>query len=806
MAQNETWLKHDLLDAVKVQYLDGNLFSMDNAGNLIGVTLTRDGEDYSGGGSVSANVIRSDGGTVAVSGALSGKTATVVLPQAAYAVPGVVSIIVKLTASGQVTTIAALVANVYRSSTDTAIDPGTIIPSIQTLISQINTAVASIPADYSALWTKLAPAFSTDASYVAGQYVTYNSGLYRFNTSHSGSWSSSDVTAVNLGGEITDLKSAINIYSDYSIIQFIRGGKINTVGTTVDITSVTSDPNAQYAVVDCYEGDRFLITGTGMKNYRLWCFVDSNNAPISPQAGQNETANSKELTAPSNSSKLVMNITGEGGCLKGFKNPIDMLSFNGYPELLGYTALSSCRLPGWYGVRTSYVASITDLPTDYDGKGFTLEVIKRALSHTAIAYMQRITSTDGNVWSRFINDSGTVLYAWKKQTPDVFPDDLTKYFRFVDYIPSLGYTALSSAVQLGWYGCPASYVSSLTDLPSDYDGKGFNLEVFRKTLGSSAVVVMQRITSTDGNVWTRVINSDGSSVLYAWKRQTEKLFWTNKKVAWYGDSLSYGAGLSNSANAFPYKTAAALGMTIYNHAIGGSVIAKRNGNEQYGYDEIVFSLADFNSMTKDESKKYLVMDDPTNAHPFRIYSYIQGEWTPTSERTSQINGRSPIVDVITGVESDADVIVVALGFNDFMYHWTAFGEMSDRNKTTFYGALHSTVLYLLNNYPTKQIVFVKVLASRYQLNGNVSADWSCTTPDSVNPIGKTIGDYRNAVDEVCLYYSIPCLDLGGNIGFAQFMHPEEYYTSDNLHWNLAGHVRAASVITPMIKELRDYME
>ena len=71
MAQNETWLNHDLLDAVKVQYLDGNLFSMDNAGNLIGVKLTRDGVDYSGGGSISANVIRSDGGTVVVAGALS---------------------------------------------------------------------------------------------------------------------------------------------------------------------------------------------------------------------------------------------------------------------------------------------------------------------------------------------------------------------------------------------------------------------------------------------------------------------------------------------------------------------------------------------------------------------------------------------------------------------------------------------------------------------------------------------------------------------------------------------------------------
>ena len=71
MAQNETWLNHDLLETVKVRYLAGHLFSMDNAGNLIGVKLTRDGVDYSGGGSISANVIRSDGGTVVVAGALS---------------------------------------------------------------------------------------------------------------------------------------------------------------------------------------------------------------------------------------------------------------------------------------------------------------------------------------------------------------------------------------------------------------------------------------------------------------------------------------------------------------------------------------------------------------------------------------------------------------------------------------------------------------------------------------------------------------------------------------------------------------
>lgn len=208
MAQIETWLNQDMMQAVKVRYLDGNLFSQDNAGNLIGVKLTRDGEDYSGGGTVSANVIRADGGTVAVTGALSGNAATVVLPQSAYAVPGVVSIVVKLTVSGAIITIAAVVANIYQSSTETAIDPGTIIPSIQTLINQINTAVASIPADYSSLWETLAPAFSTSTAYTIGQYVTYDGGLYRFTSAHpAGAWSSSDTTAAVVGNVFTDLQT-----------------------------------------------------------------------------------------------------------------------------------------------------------------------------------------------------------------------------------------------------------------------------------------------------------------------------------------------------------------------------------------------------------------------------------------------------------------------------------------------------------------------------------------------------------------------------------------------------------------------
>ena len=151
MAYIETWVNQEMTKPVKVNYLGGTLFSQDVQGNLIGVRLTKNGEAYADGGTVSGNVIRADGGTVAITGSISGNKAQIILPAAAYAVVGAVTIIIKLTQNGQTATIGAFVGMVYASSTDTVVDPGTIIPSIADLIAQIQAAVGSIPADYSAL-------------------------------------------------------------------------------------------------------------------------------------------------------------------------------------------------------------------------------------------------------------------------------------------------------------------------------------------------------------------------------------------------------------------------------------------------------------------------------------------------------------------------------------------------------------------------------------------------------------------------------------------------------------------------------
>ena len=233
MARIETWFNQDLKKPVKVHYLDGNVFSMDNQGNIVGVNVFDNEYPASLSGTVAANVIRADGATVSVSGTLSDNKCYIVLPQTAYAVPGVISIIIKLTSGSDITTLCAIVANVYQSSTDSTVDPGTIIPSIETLIAEIEEAVATIPADYSSLWTSLAPTFDSGQAYFPGQYVTYDGDLWKCNTIHSGSWNASHFDTTKIGNELFALTQGLALLNVYDKDNVLDDKAINTSNGTV---------------------------------------------------------------------------------------------------------------------------------------------------------------------------------------------------------------------------------------------------------------------------------------------------------------------------------------------------------------------------------------------------------------------------------------------------------------------------------------------------------------------------------------------------------------------------------------------
>ena len=145
MAQHETWFIQDLKKPVEVKTIKGNVFSQDDQANIIGVEVLDNGSPATLSGTVSGYVIRQDNGTIEIEeGTLDGNKCSIVLPSAAYAVPGNLNIAIKLTNDEVVTTLLNVTGTVYRTSTDDAVYPGEVIPSINNLIEELDQTVAAM--------------------------------------------------------------------------------------------------------------------------------------------------------------------------------------------------------------------------------------------------------------------------------------------------------------------------------------------------------------------------------------------------------------------------------------------------------------------------------------------------------------------------------------------------------------------------------------------------------------------------------------------------------------------------------------
>lgn len=142
----------DLKSRPKAFYLGAVLYEGDALADRIAITVLDGGEPASLSGTVAGKVILSNGSTVAVTGgSISDNVVSIALPAAVYTVTGAIKITVSLTTGSVVTTLFGGVAIVTESTTDTIIDPGTVMSSIDSLIAAIDAAVDSIPDDYSAL-------------------------------------------------------------------------------------------------------------------------------------------------------------------------------------------------------------------------------------------------------------------------------------------------------------------------------------------------------------------------------------------------------------------------------------------------------------------------------------------------------------------------------------------------------------------------------------------------------------------------------------------------------------------------------
>lgn len=153
-------------------------------------------------------------------------------------------------------------------------------------------AMSGTPDGYSNLVDSIADDFSSGTDYKTGDYVLYESKLYRFTADHdAGAWSASDVEAVTVGEGLSDLNDALNQkapvinavreakYTDLSAIGIITGTEAEAYITGLGIARMCAynDKNwmgdlSQYEIIQQWSAnsvtvhsDHFTLDGSATR-------------------------------------------------------------------------------------------------------------------------------------------------------------------------------------------------------------------------------------------------------------------------------------------------------------------------------------------------------------------------------------------------------------------------------------------------------------------------------------------------------------------------------------------------------------
>lgn len=237
------------------------MFEGDNESNVLKLQFFRDYIPFDmTGHSVVGLVIRADGGTVYLNEGFTveDNRVSIPLPQSCFAVPGQITISVRAIKDGVKTIVFHGTGTVIRSSTDTIIDPGQVIPSVDDVIAKLDemdakiaetdeaiedaeeaTANANNAVEYIAT-TETSPAA---AAHAVGKYLIYNGALYEVTAAIAVGdtlTAGTNIAAVPKGvaGEVTELKSAINSIFESTVPAIWEIGTINA-NTGLPQTSTT---------------------------------------------------------------------------------------------------------------------------------------------------------------------------------------------------------------------------------------------------------------------------------------------------------------------------------------------------------------------------------------------------------------------------------------------------------------------------------------------------------------------------------------------------------------------------------------
>ena len=132
----------DLTQNLKTHHCEAIVFSADNDSNVINVALYDAAEPATVTGSVVVYAIRADSNTVTFTGTLTDNVASATLPQACFAAPGPLAVMLQIVNGDVKTTVLKAVFTVEASTTGALIDPGSVVPDISDLLAMLDDMAA----------------------------------------------------------------------------------------------------------------------------------------------------------------------------------------------------------------------------------------------------------------------------------------------------------------------------------------------------------------------------------------------------------------------------------------------------------------------------------------------------------------------------------------------------------------------------------------------------------------------------------------------------------------------------------------
>ena len=149
------------------------------------------------------------------------------------------------------------------------------------------------------------------------------------------------------------------------------------------------------------------------------------------------------------------------------------------------------------------------------------------------------------------------------------------------------------------------------------------------------------------------------------------------------------------------------------------------------------------------------------------------------------------------MDPEADIIVVFGGTNDYGHGDAPFGQIGDKTRTTFCGAVDYLINKIRELYPSAKLVMVTP-GHRFD---------DATTPpiDKYQRLGiegRQLEDYVDAMMTIARSYDVPILNLLEKLDIdPKKSEDREKYTRDGLHYNDEGHVKLGECLAEFLKSL-----